>query len=530
MVQRNMHWLRMFGLLSPVLVLIACTGTAASRPRPAPSGEFRVALSAAPETLNPNIQLDESSFVVGRSIFSHLLSLDESGRLLPELASRWQVSPDGLTYTFTLRPGVRWHDGVLFTSADVRWSLEAIARDGYAREALAPIAAIDTPDDDTVVVRLEHPWAPFASDLTGPGLAILPRHIYGDRDWRTHPANQQPIGTGPFRFAERRADGAIVLSANLRYFRPGPFVERLVFLPDVLPETVLEKLASEAVHYSLVRPPHLDPSSGTDHPDVKVQTLPTSARYYLAFNLRRQPFDDVRVRRAVAVACDRLEMVRSALMARGAPAVGWYTPDVEWAYNAAVRVPDFDLATARRLLDDAGLREAADGARLRTTMIVPDAPPLRELADVLQTQLAAIGIVVEIQRLPTSDWIRRVLNEGDFDMSLIAGSQGPDPDALRRRFASTDTGGYIGYTNEVFQSVLEEGARAVDLGARARAYHQAQEILSRDIPFVPLAEAVKAVLYHQRVSGLPQLEARELVGAFDFSLVKLAPPRSGAGR
>jgi peptide/nickel transport system substrate-binding protein len=483
-------------------------------------GEFRVLLPSAPVSLNPNIALDEISLVTGRNIFNHLISLNEGGRLVPELAASWTTSPDGLTYTFTLHEAVQWHDGTPFSSADVQWTLETVARDGFAREALAPMAAVAAPDPHTVIITLKHAWAPFAADLAGAGFSILPRHIYQGTDWKTNPANERPVGTGPFRFARRPDASTLVLEANDNYFRSGPYVERVIF-KAVDPDAVMDLLLRGEADYSVGRPAALNPLAPAPEP-LQIRTLPTSSRYYIGMNLRRKPFDNLHVRRALVSAIDRLKIVRDALGGLGAPAVGWYTPDVEWAYNAAARVPDFDLAAAGRMLDAVGLRQS-NGERFRATLLVPNIPPMREIADALQQQLAVLGVRLDVQRVPSFEWTHRVTNTRDFELTLMSGTQGPDPDQLRRRFlASGDaSGAYIGYESADFRDAVERGARVVDLSERAVAYRRAQEILARDVPFIPLAETVKVVVYNARVSGLPQLEARGLVGTFDFSLVKL---------
>jgi peptide/nickel transport system substrate-binding protein len=506
-----------------VVSTVACSPPATATARPEPTGVFRVLVPSAPSTLNPNVLLDEIALLAGRSIFSHLLTVNETGRLLPELAESWTVTDDGLTYTFGLRRDVQWHDGRALTAADVRWTYETVARDGFAREALAPVQSIDTPNAHTVVITLRHAWAPFAYDLAGAGLSILPRHVYEGSDWRTHAANARPIGTGPFRFDRWLDEQTVALAANTRYFRSGPYVRQLIF--EAVPGDAIDaKLVSGEADYSVVRPTALDAQAPPE--GIVIRTLPSSARYYLAMNLRRRPFADARVRTALASAIDRLDIVRDALAGMGAPAIGWYTPDVEWAYNSEARVPDHDPLRARRLLDAAGL-PMRRGERFQATLIVPHAGPLPRIAEALRAQLAAVGVRINLTLLPPGQWPQRVLDARDFDLAIISGAQGPDPDQLRRRFlAGTDSGDYIGYDAADFREAVERGARTVDLSERAAAYLRAQEILARDVPFIPLAESVKVIVFNQRVSGLPQLEARGLVGAFDFSLVKLGATRA----
>jgi peptide/nickel transport system substrate-binding protein len=498
---------------------VACTPSSASTARPIPAGEFRILIPDRPSSLNPNVQLNEIALLVGRSIFSQLLSLNESGRLVSELAETWSVSADGRVYTFQLRNNVRWHDGAPFSSADVKWTLEALGTHGFAgRDVLAPVESIAAPDPTTIVIALRYPWAPFATDLAGPGVSILPRHIYEGGDWGTHPANERPVGTGPFKFGRWADADTLVLDANTDYFRSGPYVQRIVF--DTVPaDAVSGRLLRGEADYSVVRPPSIDFESPP--PPLVARTLATSGRYYLALNLRRAPFHDVRVRKALAMTIDRLQLVSEALRGVGAPAVGWYSPDVEWAYNDDARVPVFDRQQAEQLLDAAGVRRRS-GVRFAATMVVPPSPHMMAMAESVRTQLAGVGIAVTIESMALGEWAQRTLSLHDFDLAVVAGAQGPDPDQLRRRFlASTDTGAYIGYDEPEFRDAVERGARMVSVAERADAYYRAQEILARDVPFVPLAEAVKVVVHNQRISGMPQLEARGLVGSFDFSLVKI---------
>lgn len=511
-------------------LVMACAGSgcvsSATPATPPRAGDFHVLLPSRPASLNPVADLDESAFVVARSLFNQLLVLNEAGRLLPDLAASWTVSPDGLVYTFTLRRDVQWHDGTPFTAADVRWTLEAIRKDGFMRTALAPVASIAAPGAHTVVITLQHPWAPFAVDLGGLGMAILPRHLYEGRDWRANPANHRPIGTGPFRFSRWDGD-TLVLEANDRYFRRGPFVSRVRFTAAGAEDSEWRLRRGDA-DYSIVRPPAL--VAGAAAPPVVVRMLPSSARYYLVMNLRRPPFDDVKVRRAIAQAIDRPEIVRTALGGVGAPAVGWYTPDVEWAYHAAARVPAYAPAASRRAFAarNVSARLRVSG-RTTAALVVPNLPPLRDVADEIHRQLSAAGLTTDLVKVPLLEWQRRVMRARDFDLSIFGGTHGPDPDALRQRFAAdTETGGYLGYVNPRFQAAVEAGARTNDIEQRAAAYHQAQEILAADVPFVPLAEGVRVVVHHERVRGLPQLEASALVGAFDFSLVTVERRQDGS--
>jgi peptide/nickel transport system substrate-binding protein len=512
------------GLLVALLASAGCSiGPASPTPEPkGGGGEFRVVMAGEPISLNPDLRADDAAFVVAQNVYNKLVTLDADYRVIPDLARAWEVSADGLTYTFRLATGVLWHDGQPFTSADAKWTLQAIADSkGVAASTAAMIASIDTPDAATLVVKLKDTWAPFIPNLAWYGTFILPRHLYEGADWTQNPANQKPVGTGPFKFVEWLKGDRVTLSANTSYFRQGPYMDKvsLLFLKDPS-AAFIPLLASGEVDFSQARPAfdrlaELQRASG-----VKVQTFAHPARYYLGFNVRRKPFDDVRVRQALNAALNRNEIVEKALQGYGAPGVGFYTPALAWAYNAQARVPVFDTAAAERLLDEAGLPRGAAGVRLRVALLAPDLSPYKEIGQAVQSQLNAVGLTVDLQIVSTSDWTRRAYTDLDFDMALNNGSWGPDPENLALRAGSKGAGNFMGYASAEFDAAVAEGGRLVQTSDRARAYGKAQEILARDLPIAPLAEYVQILTYRANITGLPQMEARGLVTFNDFSLVR----------
>jgi peptide/nickel transport system substrate-binding protein len=493
-------------------------------------GELRVLLPTEPRELDPDSLRDEIGLQLAPNLYSRLLMLDVDGRLHPDLAASWNVDSTGRLYTFHLRPGILWHDGRPFSAADVRWTFERLAgQPTFAAEALRRITRVETPDERTVVFHLREPWAPFLSTLAGHGTFILPRPTSGT------PAEEPgsiPVGTGPFRFRSWAKGREIVLMANPRYFRPGPFLDRVVyrFQPDS--EQGTEMIARGEADYLMIRPllAHL-PDLARD-PRLTVRTSPSDSRYLLVFNLRRPPFNDRRVREALSRAVDRTALLKTALYGYGSPAVGFYTPAVAWAYNVAARIPAFDPARSRALLDDAGLTPNAQGIRLRTELVVGNLPPFSELARAVAAQLRAVGIEVRVTPLPLVAWLERVMQRRDFDLALLGGSQGPDPENLNVRFGSRGTTQIMGYESPDFDAAVAEGARTTDLARRTRAYFRAQEILAHDLPAAPLAEAIHVTITRRGVTGLPWVEGRGLVPDQELSLVRVAqnPPGQRRGR
>jgi len=489
-------------------------------------GRFRVLLPAEPQDLDPNSTRDESSLVVAPNLYSRLAMLDEDARLHPDLAESWDVAPGGLAYTFHLRQGVRWHDGRPFQAADVRWTLEYLKQHpSLAAEALRRIAAVETPDEHTVVFRLREPWAPLLPTLAGNGFFILPRPGRGSR--LQAGGHEVPVGTGPFRLLEWVPGRRIVLAANRSFFRPGPFLDEVVYTYEADASRGPGLLTVNQADYVVLRPSlGLLPGLARD-PRLRVLTSPSDGRYYLAFNLRRRPFEDLRVRQAINQALDRPALMARALYGYGAPGYGFFTPAVAWAYDAAARAPELDPARARLLLDAAGLGAGRTGVRFAPTLLCPDVTPFPEIARVVADQLRAVGIGVRLETLSGKRLIERAIGQRDFDIVLIGGGQGPDPGSLSLRFGSRSPSQPMGYASPELDAALAEGGREVDLGRRARAYFRAQEILARDLPIAPLGEAVHVTVCRRGVTGLPRAEGRGLVPEYEYSLVRVKAASGG---
>ena len=509
-------------LLSAALFLavsLACGRDATEFPPAADapqSGTLRVLLHAEPASLDPRRWRDEAALSVAPNLFSQLVALDADMRLIPDLAESWSTSPDGLTYTFHLVEAV-WHDGRPLTAEDVRWTLESLARQAsLAHDAVVHIAGIAAPDPRTVVVRLRQRWSPFLATLAGSAVFVLPRHRAGAEDF-----GRRPVGTGPFRLAEWLPGRRLVLAAHPAYHGRGPFVERVDYSFASGAGVVAALLLRGAVDVSLVRPPLAALPRLQRSPLLRVETRPSPGRYYCGFNLRRAPFGDRRVRLALNAAIDRPALVAAAMPGYGAPAFGFYTPTVAWAYHAAARVPPFDRGRAARLLDEAGLRPDAQGVRLRASLLAPAYPPLDDLGRELARQLRPLGVVLDVAVLPPQAVAEKVFNARDFDLALMGGNHGPDPDNLRTRFGSHGATQFMGYSSPELDAALAEGARQQDLAARAAAYARAQALLARDLPIAPLAEGVRVTVCRRTVTGLPQLEGRGLVAFNNYSLVRL---------
>ncbi|MFN2504013.1 MAG: ABC transporter substrate-binding protein, partial [Acidimicrobiales bacterium] len=405
------------GLLALALVAAACADSddTPSAPAGAPAGEEKpryggrlVVGAGDPGMLNPALTPSGTTHPVTGQIFNGLVRLDRRFNPLPDLAQSWTISSDGKTYTFKLVPGVRWHDGRPFSSADVKYSFEQVLTKLHSRTITLArvIEGIDTPDETTVVFRLRERYTPFLRWLDEDNGAILPRHLYEGTDPLTNPANARPVGTGPFKFDSAVPGDRITLVRNPEYFKKGlPYLDEIVF--RIVPAPPQAVQAFEAGELNLLLFP--DPAQ-VERLKAKPGTVVTEdgregfARVIrLIPNLRKKPFDDPRVRKAMAHAIDRDFIARTAYAGTLKAATGPLSQFFPPFYTADVPKYPRDLNRARALLDEAGLAPDPDGVRFRASFIFDQ--PFARAAEIVRQQLGEVGIALEPQILDFNAWV-----------------------------------------------------------------------------------------------------------------------------
>lgn len=491
--------------LKPVFATAQGTPAAPSGPKGG-SGTLIVTASSDPLSFNPDYQVDDSGFAPCSNIYNTLMSLDGNYNIIPELANTWEVAADGLSITFNLVQNATWHDGTPVTSADVKFTFEKIVAETAAPAAslIGAIASVDTPDDFTAVVNLKQPSSSILGFISWYGTFILPAHVYEGTDWTTNPANQQPIGSGPFKFSKFEAGSSIELEANLDYFGEGPYLDKLIFqiIPDA--NTALQALLNGEVDIMLSPTPPISEVPNLEQTEgITVAGKKFPSVYYLGFNMEREITAKLEVRKAMAQAVDRDQIVQTALGGYGGAATSFYTSAISWATNTdpEAQAPAFDLEAAKAALDAAGY-PVKDGSRFKQTLVYFTATPeYGDISTVLKEQFGALDIEIELVALEIGAYGDRT-TAGDFDISLIDGFQGPDPANLRIR---AGTGGAVNrwrYSNPEVDSLLDQGDTAPTQDERATIYKQIQLILSQDLPYVPLADVVVNYPYTDKVSGV----------------------------
>ena len=468
-------------------------------------GTLIVSTSGDPLSFNPDFQVDDNGFGPCSNIYNKLVTLNTTYNLMPDLASAWEVAADGLTIAFHLVSGVTWHDGTPFTSADVKYTIEQIVSNASASASslLSAIDTVDAPDDLTVVFNLKQPSASLLAFLGWYGTFILPAHIYEGTDWTTNPANQSPIGTGPFKFNNYSAGSSIELDANLDYWGAGPYVDKLVYsiIPDA--NTSLQAFLNGETDVKgdalpLTEVPNVEGTQG-----VQIATLSIPSYYYFGFKVDGQYTSDPEVRKAISQAIDREQIIKTALGGYGDVAKTYYPPQISWAANTEpdAAVPSYDPDAAKAVLD----AKFPLNGDFRFKLVCPyftASPEYGDIATVVKEQLKAVGIDIELVALEIGAWNDR-LSSGDFDISILAGLQGPDPDNLKIRVGTGGSVNFWHYSNPQIDQLLNEGGALPTPEERAPKYWEVQQIMAQEVPVAPIATVVLFYPYADTVTGLP---------------------------
>lgn len=478
-----------------------------------------VAATSEPLHFNVNATNAGSNYAA-INIYSGLFKSSVAGVIIPDLCKDYSISEDGLVYTFNLHDNVKWHDGEEFSSEDVKFTIEAIIENkGNNVERLEIIKEIECPDKNTVVFKLSERSAGLIALL--PQVSILPKHLYEGKDWLENPANQNPIGTGPFKFVEHKKGTNVTIEAFDDYFLGRPNVDKIVYktIPDE--NTIVQAYLNNEIDVmdlagaiSPAAMPNLESQN-----DTKISTMISADRQYMITNLAKAPWNDVKVRQAVALAIDRDEMVAKAHKGYAEKAIGFYTPAVSWAYTDEYKMPEKDKEKAIKLLDEAGLTPDQNGVRIKDAEIVIfQFAVFSDIAKIVQANLKEIGIESKITTLEYAAWDER-LQTGDFDIAVIGGYHGPDPDNMVIRIGDNGLLNYMKYKNDRIEELFKLGREANEED-RAQYYHEMQKIMSEELPVMPLTEWCYIVVTKDNITG-HYADLKDKAGSGDYYYIDI---------
>jgi len=520
----KLNQLKLFSCLL-ILLISACSG-ADQAPKPAydkavdqpASGDRLVSASIGDASnLIPMIAGDASSHAIAGQLYLSLLKYDKNLNLAGQLAKSWDISDDNRTVTFHLRSGLSWTDGKVFTSEDCAFTLQLI-QDEHTQSAYKAdyilVSSFETPDPLTFIVHYKEPFSPALSSWSS--LAILPKHIFKDVDIMNTELSRHPKATiGPYQLSSWQSQQSILMRANPDYF-DGPVwvTERLTrIIPDKATqflELTTEKL--DSVDLSPIQYSRLFDSKPVLKNNFNRFKYIDFVYTYLGFNLKREPFNDLRVREAIAYAIDRQEILDGVQLGLGETIASPYKPGTFWV-NQKLKPRLYDPQKAKTILAKAGWSDSdGDGVldknnkQLAFTILTNNGNKQRaDAATIMQHRLKKIGIDVTIRLVEWSAFIENFINNRNFDAVILGWSLSPDPDQFTI-WHSSQTGArqfnFLSYNNAKVDAALDSARRTFDRQQRKIEYDIMQQEIYNDVPMVFLFSPYALPVMHKRFYGI----------------------------
>ena len=505
------------------LIVVGCLLMVGCRERMEAPGSVVMIIESSPNNLDLRVGTDAQSERLGGQIFDALVKKDEHYELQPWLATSWE-QPDVLTWVFHLRDGVRFHDGRPLEAEDVVYTIESLIDGSLVTAKGGSFASVDhaeARDRLTVVVKMKRPDAGLLFNMSDGLFGVVPRG--SGKDFGLH-----PVGSGPFKFVSAVQDKEVIVERNHDYWADqvdalpplaagAQRIERIRF--TVVPDTItsaleLQKgsadLASNVVTLDMVH--ELE-----SRPNLKVESGVGSLVVYVTFNVTDPMLKDKRVRQAVACAIDRKPIV-DAILRGQARLANTLLPAGHWAAATDAELGRYphDVVRAQRWLDEAGFHSGKDGVRLRLTLKTSTDETTRLMAAVLQQQLRAAGIDLEIRSAEFGTFYADV-TKGAFQIYALRwiGSN-EDPDIFRYAYGTNSMppkGGNRGrYSNAKLDALLAEASASSDRSVRKKDYVEVQQILANELPSIPLWYPNNEVIHTRRIMNVRPRAS----GNFDF--------------
>ncbi len=473
------------------------------------------AMSGEPSGLIAMIAGESSASTIASNIFNSLLKYDKNLELTGELAQSWDVSPDQKTITFHLKPNLKWADGKPLTSDDVLFTWQLVTdektRTPYGADYKL-VKKAEAPNPNTFKVTYAQPYAPALDSWSG--LHILPKHLLEGQDINNTPFARNPVGSHYYELDQWKKGESISLKRNVNATQGQARIDRLVsrIIPDRAAQFLelmadnIDSMSLNSIQYARIFPSRPDLTAKI----AQYKELGNSYTY-LGFNLKRKPFDDVRVRQAINYAIDKQEIIDGVLLGLGLPVASPYKPGTRWS-NPSLQPYPYDPGKAIALLKAAGFEDHdhdgildRDGQPL-SFEILTNQNKEREMSAVLvQRRLKEIGIDVKIRVVEWATFISRFIKTGDFNVVLLGWGLGLEPDQFNIWHSSQQAPGqfnFIGYNNPTVDKLLEDGRTELDPDKRMKIYHAFAKILLEDSPVVYLFAGYGLPAIHKRVKGI----------------------------
>ena len=488
------------GLAVAFLGILGCTATApdqkAVAQTPEHGGTLTVGFASDTKTLDPIYSIEFTERQVLYLIFNTLVRLDPDFSIRPELATSWEVQNGGTRIVMHLRDGVKFQDGTVFDAAAVKWNidrrLDPAAKSPQKGGLESVLTSVEVVDPLTVAFNLKQPF-PGLLGMLGQREGFMESPTAAQKAGADF--SSKPVGTGAFVFKEWVRGNHITVERNPDYWDKGkPYLDRVVF-QDIAGSVVgVQRLITGEVDFvSELSPQDVRQIEGRS--EIRLDPDPIGRWISLQWQVDKPPFNNLPLRQAIASAIDRKRMV-DILMAGKAQIAQGSTPKGLWWFDPDLKSYDYDPTKAKELLAKAGYPNGLD-----LTMAAPTVTMFQQLDQLVQEELKAIGINVTLEPVPVSDWYSRVV-EQKINFTPQRWSQRPDPDGLFYiLFHSKGYANSTKYSNPELDAILDKARALTDVEARKPLYKEAQAIMTRDLPYVPLFFSLEYAAMRSNVQG-----------------------------
>lgn len=479
-------------------------GNSGGSGEPKVGGTYIVPSDAEPSTLNPDAIADDVAYPIVQNLFPRLFKLNNAFQAIPDLATSYDVSDDALTYTFHLRDNAVWTDGEKVTSEDVLYTFNEIIDNSYPFSSVfAEVESMEAPDDYTVVFKMKGPDGSFVSNLSWYGTFILPKHVLEGTDWLTNDEfSNNPVTCGPFKFDawNKGTDVQIVRDDNY-WGEHTAYLDRVIYTVISDGSTMYQAWLNDEVDEIgafFIPPTDLDGIvADTDKYYTVEQVWPSP--WYVAFNVNEGPFADPLVREAVAYGIDREDV---SVKATGGykPVNNHFIPDnfVD-AVNDEALQPEYDVAKATELLEQAGLTKNADGYYFETTFTVMQG--FEDFCKVIADHMEKMGIKVKLDVLAYEIWEEKCLVNSEYEITALGGFQGPDVLGTTRRWTTDGSVNIPKYSRPEVDELAKKAVAAATDEERNECIKQIQVYLREDMPVLMIVNYVDIQPFKNYIKG-----------------------------
>jgi peptide/nickel transport system substrate-binding protein len=476
-------------------------GLPAARARqdsPVAGGTLRLALAHEPDSLDPHYLLTTEAFRIVEQLYSSLVSLDKDMNIVPDVAEEWTINDDATRFDFKIRPGIMFHHGREIEAADVEYTARRLADGSPYEYIFRDLDEIVVPDPSTIAFTFTRPAAHFLAAMAPRWTGIVASEIVEEQG--LDGMKTSASGSGPFKLVEWNPQQQVVVARNENYYEsPLPYLDEIIWAPVEDEVSRVNQVTSGTMDLDIDGPGKL---FGTyeSSPDIEVLEGPVCSFLYCGFNAARPPFDKAEARQAVAWAIDRQQLVDLVASGHGVPIAGGpIGPESHWAYNGLEIYTAPDPEKAKSLLAEAGVAEGTE-----VVLVTTAGSAWADIAQVLQQQLAPIGLTIRIEAIEGGAANTRVFDEHDFDLTVRRWGTMIDPNDFTGEFFYSDGSYNFGQLKDPrTDELLDEGIAIPDMEERKQVYREIEKYLAAEtVPYAFLYRPTVYAAYNSKVNGL----------------------------